>query len=263
MTTHGTGSTVTGGTNDPVAQTSSLATERRTGLLLEARNITAGYRGRAAIEDISISVGHGEAVGIIGHNGAGKTTLLNTVFGAILPMQGEISFQGKPLPANRQANIRAGLAIVPADRFVFASLTVKENLQIARRNARDAASADSAEEASEKLFPVVWERQKQLAGSLSGGERRMLSIAMSLMWQPELLLLDEPTVGLAPALAERVFDTLKALADDRGMSILCVEQSLHHLLRVVDRVYIIRNGRLIGEETAASLVQRTDYWDLF
>jgi branched-chain amino acid transport system ATP-binding protein len=233
------------------------------GLLLDAKNLTAGYRGRAAIEDISIHVRPGEAVGVIGHNGAGKTTLLNTVFGTIKPISGSIEFRGKPLTPNRQENIRNGLAIVPAERFVFASLTVRENLQIARRNCADASVADASEESSQKLFPVVWERRSQLAGSLSGGERRMLSIAMSLMWQPELLLLDEPTVGLAPALAERVFDALKVLADDRGMSILCVEQSLHHLLRVVDRVYVIRNGRLISEETAASLAARTDYWDLF
>jgi branched-chain amino acid transport system ATP-binding protein len=241
-----------------------VATPRPVGeVLLDATNLTAGYRGRAAIDDVSIQVRAGEAVGIIGHNGAGKTTLLNTVFGKIKPISGTVSFKGNVLPADRQSNIHAGLAIVPAERFVFASLSVRENLLIARRNCTDAAQADSAEEAGRTLFPVVWERRNQLAGSLSGGERRMLSIAMSLMWQPELLLLDEPTVGLAPALAERVFDALKVLADDRGMAILCVEQSLHHLLRIVDRVYVLRNGRLIGEETAASLAARTDYWDLF
>jgi branched-chain amino acid transport system ATP-binding protein len=240
----------------------TLSTEPKT-VLLEAKNLTAGYRGRAAIDDISIYVKPGEAVGIIGHNGAGKTTLLNTVFGKIKPISGSVSFKGETLSADRQANIHRGLAIVPAERFVFATLTVKENLKIARRNCKDATSADAAEAAGQELFPVVWERGGQLAGSLSGGERRMLSIAMSMMWDPELLLLDEPTVGLAPALAERVFDALKVLAEGRGMSILCVEQSLHHLLRIVDRVYVIRNGKLISEETAESLAQRTDYWDLF
>jgi branched-chain amino acid transport system ATP-binding protein len=231
--------------------------------ILEAVEVTAGYAGRAAIRDISIRVHPGEAVGIIGHNGAGKTTLLNTVFGAIRPSSGEVRFHGETMPADRRANIRAGLALVPADRFVFASLNVRDNLEIARRNARTPAIADEAEQVGRELFPVVWERLDQLAGSLSGGERRMLSIAMALMWQPKVLLLDEPTVGLAPALAERVFDALKLLKESQGMSILCVEQSLHHLLRLVDRVYILRNGALVGEETAASLLERDDYWDLF
>jgi branched-chain amino acid transport system ATP-binding protein len=230
---------------------------------LQVVDVTAGYRGRAAIRGISIDVGQGEAVGIIGHNGAGKTTLLKTVFGIIPPSSGHIMFRDKVQTADPLANIRDGLALVPADRFVFASLSVRDNLQIARRNALNAAVADESEQASRELFPVVWERMGQLAGSLSGGERRMLSIAMALMWQPSLLLLDEPSVGLAPELAERVFDALKFLTQSRGMSILCVEQNLPHLLGIVDRVYIIRDGLLAGEETAASLLERDDYWDLF
>ncbi len=233
------------------------------GTLLQVNDVTAGYRGLSAIRGISIEVREGEAVGVIGHNGAGKTTLLNTVFGAIKPSAGQIRFRNEVLSADRRSNIRKGLALVPADRFVFAELNVRDNLEIARRNARDTVVAAEAEEVSRELFPVVWERSSQLAGSLSGGERRMLSISMALMWRPTLLLLDEPTVGLAPALAERVFDALKMLTQKRGMSILCVEQSLHHLLRIVDRVYIIRDGSVVGEETAAALLERNDYWDLF
>lgn len=230
---------------------------------LRVSGVTAGYRGRPAIEDIALTVGRGEAVGVIGHNGAGKTTLLNTIFGAIRPTLGEVTLEGASLTASRKANIRNGLAMVPADHFVFASLTVRDNLAVARRNARTAEVATAAEAIGRELFPVVWERQDNLAGSMSGGERRMLSIAMSLMWEPRLLLLDEPTVGLAPALAEKVFDSLRMLMQERQLSILCVEQSLHHLLRLVDRVYIVRNGRLVGEETADSMRERDDYWDLF
>ena len=233
------------------------------GEFLRIRGVTAGYRGRPAIEDISMTVGAGEAVGVIGHNGAGKTTLLNTVFGAIRPTTGDVTAEGVSLVGTRRANIRTGLAMVPADQFVFASLSVRDNLAIARRNAATAQVAADAEALGRELFPAVWERLDNLAGSMSGGERRMLSIAMALMWQPRLLLLDEPTVGLAPALAEKVFDSLRRLMEERQLSILCVEQSLHHLLRLVDRVYIMRNGRVVGEETADSLRERADYWDLF
>lgn len=231
--------------------------------ILDVAGVTAGYGGRAAIRDISIQVHRGEAVGIIGHNGAGKTTLLKSVFGAIQPKSGTVTFREEILSPDRLANIRKGLALVPADNFVFASLQVRDNLEIARRNAPSASVADEAENTSKELFPVVFERLDQLAGSLSGGERRMLSIAMALMWQPSMLLLDEPTVGLAPAVAERVFDALKLLMQTRGLSILCVEQSVHYLLRIVDRVYIIRNGALVGEETATALLARHEYWDLF
>jgi branched-chain amino acid transport system ATP-binding protein len=230
---------------------------------LQVSGLTAGYRGRTAIQEISIEVAEGEAVGIIGHNGAGKTTLLKAIFGLIQPSSGQVRFRGRPQAASPRDNIRNGLALVAAERFVFASLTVRDNLQIARRNALAPAVADESEQLSRELFPVVWERLGQTAGSLSGGERRMLSLAMALMWQPSLLLLDEPTVGLAPELAERLFDALKFLTQSRGMSILCVEQSLHHLFRIVDRVYVIRDGLLVGEETAASLRGRADYWDLF
>jgi len=231
--------------------------------ILDVADITAGYGGRAAIRGISIQVYRGEAVGIMGHNGAGKTTLLNSVFGAIRPKSGTVMFRQEMLSPDRRANIRKGLALVPADSFVFASLRVRDNLEIARRNASSASVADEAESTSRELFPVVFERLNQLAGSLSGGERRMLSIAMALMWQPSMLLLDEPTVGLAPAVAERVFDALKVLMQTRGLSILCVEQSVHYLLRIAERVYIIRNGDLVGEETAAALLARDEYWDLF
>jgi branched-chain amino acid transport system ATP-binding protein len=231
--------------------------------LLEISDVTAGYGGRAVISDVSLNLASGEAVGIVGHNGAGKTTLLNSVFGKIKPMSGSITFRGTPLAANPRQSINEGLAIVPAEKFVFTSLSVRENLKIARDACKDPATALASEKSGQELFPVVWERLDQLAGTLSGGERRMLSIVMSMMWAPDLLLLDEPTVGLAPALAERMFDALKDISVAQGMSILCVEQSLHHLIRLVDRIYIIRNGRVVGEETTAQLAQRTDYWDLF
>jgi branched-chain amino acid transport system ATP-binding protein len=159
-------------------------------------------------------------------------------------------------------SIKRGMAMVPADQFVFATLTVQENLQIARSNAAP-ADAEWAVERGKALFPVVWDRLAQNAGSLSGGERRMLSVAMALMWRPKLIILDEPSLGLAPALAERVFDALGELRDTAGVSVLCVEQSVPHLLRLVNRVYVMRSGRIVDEKSSAELLQRDEYWDLF
>jgi branched-chain amino acid transport system ATP-binding protein len=231
--------------------------------LLVVDELTAGYGNLTALKAVSLQIGVGEAVGIIGHNGAGKTTLLNAVFGVRRPMSGSVTYAGvRTGRPDTQDSIRRGIAMVPADQFVFATLTVQENLQIARSNA-DTAAAEWAMERSRELFPVVFERLGQSAGSLSGGERRMLSIAMALMWRPKLMILDEPSLGLAPALAERVFDALRVLRDTEGLSVLCVEQSVPHLLRLATRVYVMRTGRIVDEQSAEQLLARTDYWDLF
>jgi branched-chain amino acid transport system ATP-binding protein len=231
--------------------------------LVEVKDLTAGYGSLTALHEANLHIAEGEAVGVIGHNGAGKTTLLNSIFGVHRPTSGTVTYQGvttsKP---DAKDSIKRGMAMVPADQFVFATLTVRENLLIARSNT-DAATAEWATERGQELFPVVWERLDQFAGSLSGGERRMLSVAMALMWRPKLMILDEPSLGLAPALAERVFDALKELSISAGLSVLCVEQSVPHLLRLADRVYIMRNGRIVDEQTSEQLRARTEYWDLF
>lgn len=245
-----------------VAEPSGIAEPVRE-LLVEVDGITAGYGGLTAVADASIRIGDGEAVGLIGHNGAGKTTLLNTVFGLHRPTSGTVTYRGRTAErSDPMSSIKRGMAMVPADRFVFPTLSVHENLQIARSNA-DPADAEWAEGRSRVLFPVVFERLGQPAGSLSGGERRMLSVAMALMWRPKLVILDEPSLGLAPALAERVFDALRELTDADGLSVLCVEQSVAHLLRLVDRVYVMRSGRIVDEFTADELRARDEYWDLF
>lgn len=242
----------------------SPASAVATAPLLEVTGLTAGYRNLLAISDIHLTLSAGEAVGIIGHNGAGKTTLLRTIFGNIKASSGTVTFAGQPRPfSDCRDSITRGMAFVPADRYTFASLTVRENLQIARLNARNNEIADAAGAAAEQLFPIVGQRLDQIASTLSGGERRMLGIAMSLMWQPKLLLLDEPSLGLAPATAERVFSALKHLVDSNDVSILCVEQSVPQLLSLVDRVYVIRSGRVISEMSAHDLAAEQDLWRFF
>ena len=239
-------------TTDPIRDT-----------LVRVDGVTAAYGGLSAVTEASMRIGDGEAVGLIGHNGAGKTTLMNVVFGLHRPLAGTVTYRGETSERrDASASIKDGMAMVPADQFVFPTLTVRENLQIARSNA-EAVDAEWAEERSRELFPVVFDRLGQHAGSLSGGERRMLSVAMALMWRPKLMILDEPSLGLAPALAERVFDALRQLSDADGLSVLCVEQSVAHLLRLVDRVYVMRSGRIVDEFTADALRARDEYWDLF
>jgi branched-chain amino acid transport system ATP-binding protein len=230
--------------------------------LLRVESLSAAYGKITAIEDVSLHVAAGEAVGIVGHNGAGKTTLLTSIFGTHPAQKGQIFFDGK-LHSNRGCaeNIRDGMAYLLADDYVFSSLTVEENLEIAASNASSKENAESAMAVSRKLFPIIWERRKQLAGTLSGGERRMVGIAMVLAWSPRLLLLDEPSVGLAPAMVGRLFSSLGELRDS-GLAMLCVEQNIPALLKLVDRVFIFRAGRLIGEEKASTLASRDEFWDL-
>lgn len=232
--------------------------------LLAATDLDAGYRNLEVLHGVTLSVAAAEAVGIIGHNGAGKTTVLRTLFGNIRPTAGAIRYSGVTQPASRCADsIRRGMAFVPADNYLFGPLTVRENLQIAKLNATSAAQAAEQEQLALDLFPAVAARLGQTASTLSGGERRMLGIAMSLMWRPRLILLDEPTLGLAPAVAVRVFSALSHLIETTGISVLCVEQNVTQLLSLVSRVYIIRSGRIIGEKTSAQLSAEPDLWSYF
>jgi branched-chain amino acid transport system ATP-binding protein len=230
--------------------------------LLSVDKLCAGYGKVTAIEDITMHVDAGEGVGIVGHNGAGKSTLLSAIFGTQRIWDGSLVYDGqRNAGAGCAQNIKRGMAFLLADRYVFGSLTVYENLDIARSNAAASEIADRAMAKSRELFPRIWDRRAQRADTLSGGERRMLGIAMVMMWEPRLLLLDEPSVGLAPALVERLFGSLAQLRDS-GIAMLCVEQNIPALLKLVDRVYIIRTGRLVGEEKASALAKRSEYWDL-
>jgi branched-chain amino acid transport system ATP-binding protein len=230
--------------------------------LLRVEGLCASYGKIRAIEDISFSVASGEAVGIVGHNGAGKTTLLSTIFGTHARQSGAISFDGVPQRSGSSAeSIRRGMAFLRADDYVFGPLTVAENLEIAAANAKSPDIANDTRDMTRRLFPIVWERRQQFAGTLSGGERRMLGIAMVLMWSPRLLLLDEPSLGLSPAMVGRLFTSLAELQHD-GLAMLCVEQNIPALLSLVDRVLIVRGGHLVGEEKASALATRAEFWDL-
>jgi branched-chain amino acid transport system ATP-binding protein len=155
------------------------------------------------------------------------------------------------------------MALIPSERFVFADLPVLDNLLLGGANIADSSRRDERLELVYRLFPILRERSQQLAGTMSGGQQRMVSLGLALMSGPKLLMLDEPSLGLAPSVVQQIFDTVRHLADQEGLSVLLLEQNVAQALRIVDRVYVMRSGRVILEETVEQMRQRDSYWDLF
>jgi len=232
--------------------------------LLDVAGLRAGYGSKQILFDVDIKVSEGEVVGVIGHNGAGKSTTLRAIFGMLAPQRGKVVFAGRDVTgATCRNNVIAGMSLIPSERFVFADQTVRENLLLGCLYERSHAERSRRMAMVQELFPVLSERQTQQAGTLSGGQQRMLALGISLMANPRLLLLDEPSLGIAPALATTVFDTLKQLTAEHKLSVLIVEQNVAQLLRIVDRVYVMRSGRLVLEESAREMQARDSYWELF
>ena len=213
--------------------------------LLKLRGVEARYGRFVALQDVSLVVPEGAAVALLGPNGAGKTTLLRTVSGMLAPTRGEIRFGGERIDGMRDYRIaRMGLAHIPEGRGIFPGLTVRENLTMSSNVGGNGGGVKRALE----LFPVLGERRDQVAGTLSGGEQQMLSLARAIIVRPRLLLIDELSLGLAPRLVTHLFDTVARIRDE-GVSILLVEQYVTHALRLADIVLIMAKGRVafIGE----------------
>ncbi len=221
-------------------------------LVIERLNVF--YGAIQAINDLSITVNEGEVVSIIGGNGAGKSTLLRTVSGLLRPRTGRIEFKGEEIqgcPADRI--VRMGISHSPEGRRIFTNMTVHENLQMGAFTRADGDVGKDMEAAMD-LFPRVRERLRQSAGTLSGGEQQMLAICRALMSRPRLLLLDEPSMGLAPNLVTEIFNIVRSL-HEKGVTILLVEQNAHRALEVADRAYVIETGSLVLEGTGADLLK--------
>ncbi len=221
--------------------------------LLKVEDLNVYYGSIHAIKGISFEVNEGEIVTLIGANGAGKSTSLNTIAGLLKPRTGKITFCGKNLVGvHAHKIIREGMALCPEGRRVFLQLSVKENLEMGAYTRPDSEIADSLDMVY-GLFPRLKERYKQVAGTLSGGEQQMLAMGRALMSKPRLMMLDEPSMGLAPILVDQIFDIIKNL-HAAGTTILLVEQNARKALGVADRAYVLETGRIVNSGTGAELL---------
>lgn len=221
--------------------------------MLEVRNLNAGYDFLQILWDVSLDVSEGEFVALLGPNGAGKTTTLRTIAGLITPKSGEVLFKGKPishLPAHRIS--RMGISYISESLNLFTNMSVRENLLLGAYIVQDRKKELEALEFVFNLFPRLAERQHQLAGTLSGGERKMLALARGMMSNPQLLLVDEPSLGLAPKLVQSVFQALQSLRQE-GVTILLVEQNVNATLEITDRAYVLEQGRIVLEGKSSEL----------
>ena len=235
------------------------------GAALEVRGVTTGYGAHTVLRDVSLTVGEREIVSLLGHNGAGKSTLLRAIAVVIGVESGDIDFGGTSQLGHGSARVaQDGIALVPQGRGVFPNLTIGENLQlgggVARRaTGREKVSMDFVLD----LFPAISSRLHEDAGTLSGGQQQMVAIATALMTSPRLLLLDEPSTGLAPVLVQTMLDQIRSVHHELGIGVLIVEQNIHEALRVSDRAYVLRLGEMVRERPASTLLDDPDIWDLF
>ncbi len=222
--------------------------------LLEVDSIHTYYGNIHALKGVSFEIDAGEIIALIGANGAGKTTTLRTISGLMQPRDGAVVFDREDISHTRaDLLVSKGIAMVPEGRGVFAKLSVEENLDMGAYTRRDKNVKDDLDRVFE-LFPRLEERKKQYAGTMSGGEQQMLAIARALMSKPRLLLLDEPSMGLAPVLVDDVFDTIRQIKTE-GVTILLVEQNAQMALQIADRGYVLQSGEVAMSDTAANLRQ--------
>jgi branched-chain amino acid transport system ATP-binding protein len=222
--------------------------------LLEVKNLNAFYGAVQILHDVNLSIGAGEIVGLVGANAAGKSTLMFTLAGLRTLYQGQVLLEGEAmegLPAYERP--AKGLVLVPERRRLFPFMTVLENLEIGAYSAAARAVAATTLDEVFALLPVLAERRKQVAGSMSGGEQQMLAIGRALMAKPRVLLLDEPTEGLAPIYVKLLFDLIVDLRA-KGLTVMIVEQNVHHVLHTADRAYVLENGRIVMEGQGQALL---------
>jgi branched-chain amino acid transport system ATP-binding protein len=228
--------------------------------MLKITDLSVHYGRVRAVQGLSLEVNEGELVGLVGHNGAGKTTTLMTIAGVLRPAFGAIVFDGRSLVGmSPDAILRAGISLVPEGRRIFGRLSVGENLRIGTTTRKDRKDAQQDIERLLERFPVLERDWAKSGAKLSGGEQQQLAIARALLSRPKLLLLDEPTLGLAPLMVDRVFDILAGLRDE-GVTILLVEQNAARTIEVADRTYVMRSGgRIDFHGTAEELAGRADF----
>lgn len=226
--------------------------------MLSVSNLQAGYGQLQVLWDVSLDVTQGEFIALIGSNGAGKTTTLRAIAGLIPGRGGQVTFMGQPITGHPPYRIsRAGLVFITEELNLFEAMSVGDNLLLGAYSRSDRKKIPHSLELVFDLFPILKERQKQLAGTLSGGERRMLAIGRGMMSAPRLLMVDEPSLGLAPKVVTDVFVALKTLRQF-GVTLLLVEQNVNHTLQIADKAYVMEQGRIVLQGPSAELLQN-DY----
>ena len=232
--------------------------------LLTLANVESAYGPVRAIRGVSLSVPKGGIVTVLGANGAGKTTILKTISGIIDPQKGSIQFKGEAIDHKEPAEIvRRGICHVPEGREVFPLLSVHDNLMMGAYTRKDADGVKRDMEMVYRYFPILKERAKQDAGLLSGGQQQMLAISRAIMGQPEMMLLDEPSLGLSPKLTQEIFDIIKRINQERGTTMLLVEQNASMALGVADYGYVLEVGRIVMEDTCARLREKDDIKEFY
>jgi branched-chain amino acid transport system ATP-binding protein len=240
------------------------ADRRRVGEnLLQLKNVFTSYGPVEVLRDVNIDIRDGEVVTLLGANAAGKTTTLRTILGIVKPTQGEVWFRGRRIDGLPTTRIVAqGVTMVPEGRRLFAKMTVRENLDIGAQLRDDREAIERDKERVLDLFPRLRERLGQKAGTLSGGEQQMLAIGRALMASPQLLLMDEPSMGLAPILVEQVFETIKGI-NEQGTTIFLVEQNANMALQVADRGYVLQTGEVVLADSAKALLENPQTRDAY
>lgn len=223
-------------------------------MLLELKNIVSSYGNIRALKNVSLGVEEGQVVSLIGANGAGKTTTMRTITGLLHPEEGQVFFEGEDItgtPANEL--VTKGISLVPEGRQIIESLTVNENLEMGAYQRNDQKGIQEDIDEVCKIFPILKERQNQLGGTLSGGQQQMLAIGRSLMSKPKLLLLDEPSMGLAPLFVKEIFEIIKRI-NNQGTTVLLVEQNAGRALEVADYAYVLETGKMMLEGKSSDIV---------
>jgi branched-chain amino acid transport system ATP-binding protein len=233
-------------------------------MLLTVSGLEAGYGGKQVLYGISLTIADKEIVSLIGHNGAGKSTALKSIVGLVSPRRGKILFADEDLTlAPPSLKLAKGIYHLPQEYFLFNDLSVRENLEVSSFTMSEQSLFESRLARVFEIFPVLEARKRQLAGTLSGGERRMLGIGMGLLRQPRLLMLDEPSSGLSPVVFQKVAGIIQSINREMGTAVLLVEQNVKVAFKLSKRVFVMKAGRMILEESGEKLLQRGQWWELF
>jgi branched-chain amino acid transport system ATP-binding protein len=234
------------------------------GLALNAVDLESGYLGESVVYGASVALAAGKITALFGHNGAGKTTLMKAIAGLNPTYKGTVRLGDEDITRTRpDLRVKKGLVYLPQEQAVFTTMTVRSNLMLGATTVSDSTVVDDRLAFVIDLFPILGQRQDQVAGTMSGGEQRMVSMGIALMAGARVLMLDEPSLGLSPLVTRQLFTATQRLATEEGVTVLLVEQAIGQTLQYADHVYVLRSGRIVAEHTKEEALARTDWWEVF